>query len=119
MQHSVNCHPFDMYLLFLLFLKGFFSAICVPWCLIFKCDCPVAQSVHKTKKIEKDEIRRVIHALCSKRYLTLGVLGTLLARKTDYLRNHHLNPMVKAATLRRAFPKVPSDPRQAYTSSEK
>ena len=74
----------------------------------------LAQPICESRQVGKSVMRHVIGELCNKRYLTLSVLGVLLERNTDYLRKHYLNPMVQENRLRRAFPKSPNDPRQAY-----
>jgi len=69
-------------------------------------------------RVPKAQMEGVLVALCAERYITLKVLAQLLNRSEDYLRQGYLNPLVRQARLRLAFPQAPNDPRQAYSSSD-
>jgi predicted HTH transcriptional regulator len=77
----------------------------------------IAYPVQNSERYAKDKLKKIVHLLCSKKYLTLSVLVELLGRSEDYIRKDVLNPMVESRELIRAFPQTPNDPRQAYTSS--
>jgi len=78
----------------------------------------VASISRSNKQLKKAEMIETIGELCRGRYLTLKVLGELLNRSEDYLRQRVLNPLVEKRYLQRAFPATPNDPRQAYTTSK-
>lgn len=70
-------------------------------------------------KVPREEMEAVILALCAGRYLSLGELAGLLARKPEPLRNKTLTPMVRAGKLRFRYPDQPQRPDQAYTADGK
>ena len=77
----------------------------------------LAEPVSTKQRCEPELMKTTILTICSGCFLTLAALEVLLNRKRESLRVHYLNPMVeRERTLRRAFPKTPNDPRQAYTT---
>ena len=71
----------------------------------------------RRKKLPTQEMEKIIQAACQECYLSLRVLAELLDRSSDFLRQNYLNKMVKGGKLRRAFPREPNSPKQAYTSA--
>ncbi|MFZ4576326.1 MAG: Fic family protein [Phycisphaerales bacterium] len=78
----------------------------------------IAARVADKRKAPQEEVRRVVIALCRGRFLSAEVLGKLLRRNPDRLRNLFLSPMVRAGLLKLQHPETPNSPTQAYTASE-
>ena len=55
--------------------------------------------------------------ICKDQYLFIGVLGELLGKTTQYIRQHHLKEMIQEGTISMAFPHTPSSPKQGYTTN--
>ena len=60
-------------------------------------------------------MKQVLLELLSDQFITLHCLAELVNRKPETLRGQYLSQMVRAGELTIAFPRTPSDPRQAYT----
>ena len=69
-------------------------------------------------RLPKKELEEIILTLCDGYYLTLPVLCQLLNRQPDPLRKSYLKPLTNQSKLTLAFPRTPTDPRQAYTTTE-
>ena len=66
------------------------------------------------KKIPRKTMETVILNLCAVDWLPLQTLARLLDRKSDYLRNHFIAPMLKDGRLELKIPETPRHPKQAY-----
>ena len=60
------------------------------------------------------DVRTVILALCSERYLSLRELAELLGRRPASVQNHYLTPMVREGVLQQRYPGNPNHPNQGY-----
>ncbi|MFC1595980.1 RNA-binding domain-containing protein [Candidatus Margulisiibacteriota bacterium] len=69
------------------------------------------------KRIPEKIMKEIIKELCRDKFVTISCLAKLLNRNVRTLRSRYLSKMVKNHDLDLAFPKTPSDPRQAYTTS--
>lgn len=76
-----------------------------------------ASPAREKAKLPKAELEEIILILCERYYLTLPVLCSLLNRQPDPLRKSYLKPLAERSALTLAFPRTPTDPRQAYTST--
>ncbi len=77
----------------------------------------LAVEVRTKKRISPEAVNKIILDICSERYITIAVLAEILQRKPETLRGQYLTKLVKLRQLVMAFPKTPSDPRQAYKKS--
>jgi ATP-dependent DNA helicase RecG len=80
----------------------------------------IASPIASRQRSKPSLVQQTVLALCRDRYLGLRVLIDLLGRNQDGgkdLRKRILNPMVADGRLQRAFPN-PSDPRQAYKTTD-
>lgn len=69
-------------------------------------------------KISPALMREIIYDICLGQFLSAKVLAHLLRRDERYLRDKLLTPMVVEGKLQRAFPNLPSSPKQSYKSIE-
>lgn len=76
-----------------------------------------AVTAREKARLPKDELEEIILTLCEGFYLTLPVLCSLLNRQPDPLRKSYLKPLAERSELSLAFPRTPTDPRQAYTKT--
>lgn len=74
----------------------------------------LAAPVREKGRVNKELIQTTIIEICSADYLTLRTLADLLGRTSDSLRNHYVNPMIKAGRLVLRFPNNPKHPQQGY-----
>ena len=70
------------------------------------------------KKFPRAMMEKIILDLCSIDWLTLRTLARLLDRKSDYLRNYFIVPLLKDGRLEPKMPGQPSHPQQAYRKSD-
>lgn len=78
-----------------------------------------AQKAQDKKRIPREEMEKIILALCDGHYLTLQVLALLVQRTPDALRQQYLKQLVEQGKLGLAFPTTPTHPQQAYTACKK
>ena len=71
------------------------------------------------RRLQPDEMERLILKLCQNRWLTRNELARLLNRHPDGLRSRFLTPMVAHGHLRLRYPDKPNRADQAYTSGDK
>jgi hypothetical protein len=69
------------------------------------------------KKLSRDEMIQVILELCREQYVTSGALSVLLNREIATLRGQYLAPLKAEGKLKLAFPRTPTDPKQAYLAT--
>jgi len=69
------------------------------------------------ERVSPDAVNKIILDICSERYITIAVLSEILQRKPETLRGQYLTRLVRLRQLVMAFPKTPSNPRQAYKKS--
>ena len=62
----------------------------------------------------KNEVQRLIKALCVWRPLQLAQLAQILDRDPKYLREYYLTKMIKSGVLIYQYPDTPAHPQQAY-----
>jgi len=77
----------------------------------------IAASARTQKRLQPNEMERIILDLCQGRWLTRNELADLLDRHPDGLRQRFLNPMVGHGLLRLRYPDKPNRADQAYTSA--
>ena len=77
----------------------------------------IAEPARKQKRLDPDEMRRLIRALCQGRFLTFRQLATLLSREPNGLQRWTLRPMAQEKQLVLAFPETPNHPKQAYQTN--
>lgn len=77
----------------------------------------VADPARKQKRLDLDEMRRLIRSLCKGRYLTFRQLASLLNREPHGLQRWTLRPMAHDRQLLLAYPDTPNHPKQAYQTN--
>ncbi len=77
-----------------------------------------ALSARAYRKLDADEMQRIILRVCRGHYITGSCLAELLKRNADSLRKQHLKQLVQTGRLRLAFPTAPTHQMQAYRSTE-
>ena len=77
----------------------------------------IAEVVRNKGKVTKLIMQKTILQLCALQWLTLSDLANLLNRNPVFLRNDHINPLVKAGQLQLLHPETPNSPKQAYKST--
>jgi ATP-dependent DNA helicase RecG len=77
----------------------------------------VAEPARKQKRLDPDEMRRLIRSLCQGRFLTFRQLATLLSREPNGLQRWTLRPMAQEKQLVMAYPETPNHPKQAYKTN--
>ena len=65
-----------------------------------------------------DDMQKAILGICAGRYIKLMVLAEIVSRNPDALRKKHIDPLVKAGKLQRAFPAQPNHEDQSYLTVE-
>jgi len=78
-----------------------------------------ARSIASSGKVKPAQMRSVIAALCTDRYLSAQQLADLVRRNADGLRKRFLMAMVREGVLRLRYPETPNRPDQAYTAVKK
>ncbi|MCB1715073.1 MAG: putative DNA binding domain-containing protein [Candidatus Competibacteraceae bacterium] len=78
----------------------------------------LAVPVREKGRVSKELVEKTIVALCAKDWLTLRTLAHLLNREPDTLRNHYINPMLRAGRLAARFPDQTNHPGQAYKAKQ-
>ncbi len=68
-------------------------------------------------RVSQNEMKTLILSICSEQFVTIKALSQIISRKEATLRGQYLSKMVKSGSLKQAFPRNPSDPRQAYLTS--
>lgn len=77
----------------------------------------IAEPARKQKRLDPDEMRGLIRALCQGRFLTFRQLATLLRREPNGLQRWTLRPMAQEKQLVMAYPDTPNHPKQAYQTN--
>jgi ATP-dependent DNA helicase RecG len=77
----------------------------------------VAEPARQQKRLDPDEMRRLIRVLCQNRFLTFRQLAILLSREPNGLQRWTLRPMAQERQLVMAFPDTPNHPKQAYKTN--
>ena len=77
----------------------------------------IAKEPRIKKKIPREQMIEVILKLCSKQYVTTSTLAILLDRDPETLRGQYLSKLKNEKKLKMAFPRTPTDPKQAYLAS--
>jgi ATP-dependent DNA helicase RecG len=77
----------------------------------------IAEPARKQKRVDPEEMRRLIRSLCQGRFLTFRQLATLLSREPNGLQRWTLRPMAQEKQLVLAFPETPNHPKQAYKTN--
>ena len=81
---------------------------------------PAETAIHElamTKYAAKTQVEQAILELCNTDWRTISELANLLNRKPDSLRNHYINPLLKAGRLKALTPDKRNSPKQAYKST--
>ena len=78
----------------------------------------IAAPARNQKRLQPNEMERLVLELCRGCWLTRNELAELLGRHPDGLRQRFLNPMVGHGMLRLRYPDKPNRADQAYTSSD-
>ena len=74
----------------------------------------IAHEPRVKKKIPRGQMIEVILKLCSEQYVTTSALAILLNRDSETLRGQYLSKLKNERKLEMAFPRTPTDPKQAY-----
>ncbi len=74
----------------------------------------IAAPVRDTRKVNRSVMENIILALCENEWRTLRNLTDLLNRRSDTLRTHYINSMLRDGRLEARIPDVPNHPKQAY-----
>ena len=74
----------------------------------------IASEIRGTQRAQKEDMERVLLALCEHYYLTTHTLASLLNRDENRLRRQYLKPMVETEKLLLAYPDSPNHPQQGY-----
>ncbi|WP_228270380.1 ATP-binding protein [Acinetobacter colistiniresistens] len=77
----------------------------------------IADKARDKKRLSPEGAENIILELCSRQFLTIGMLAQIMDRKIDTLRKRYLSPMVKANKLCLAFPTTPTHEKQAYRTN--
>ncbi len=77
----------------------------------------IAELPRTKKKLNREDMIRVILELCREQYVTSGALSVLLNREITTLRGQYLAPLKSEEKLKLAFPRTPTDPKQAYLAT--
>ena len=77
----------------------------------------IAEPARKQKRLDPDEMRRLIRSLCQGRFLTFRQLASLLIREPNGLQRWTLRPMAQEKQLVLAYPETPNHPKQAYKTN--
>jgi ATP-dependent DNA helicase RecG len=77
----------------------------------------IAEPARKRRRLDPDEMWRLIRALCQGRFLTFRQLATLLGREPNGLQRWTLRPMAQEKQLVMAYPETPNHPKQAYKTN--
>ena len=77
----------------------------------------IADPIAKTGKASPDSTTAAILNMCQGRYLTAELLGQLLNRNANGLRNRFLTPLVEGGKLRLRYPASANRPDQAYITA--
>ncbi|MDF9829228.1 RNA-binding domain-containing protein [Parabacteroides sp. PF5-6] len=70
------------------------------------------------KNMKREELNRLILAICKDNYVKREELAVALGRSEDYLRNKILPDLVKRGKLEKRFPFTHNHPEQGYKTSE-
>lgn len=74
----------------------------------------LAQEPRQKLRIAPDDTKALILMLCKDQFVTAGALAELLNREVDTLRGQYLTKLKNEGKLLLAFPRTPTDPKQAY-----
>ena len=77
----------------------------------------IAEPARTQKRLDPDEMRRLIRSLCQGRFLTFRQMATLLSREPNGLQRWTLRPMAHEKQLVMAYPDTPNHPKQAYKTN--
>jgi len=77
----------------------------------------LAAPARQQQRLPPQEMEQVILRLCRGRWLTRRLLGELLQRNADSIRQRFLTPMVEHGYLRLRYPDTPNRTDQAYTTA--
>lgn len=77
----------------------------------------IAEPARKQKRLDPEEMRRLIRTLCKDRFLTFRQLASLLSREPNGLQRWTLRPMAQERQLVLAYPETPNHPKQAYKTN--
>ncbi|MUK26580.1 RNA-binding domain-containing protein [Aliivibrio fischeri] len=75
-----------------------------------------SQLARDSKRLSSELFRNIIIDICKDQYLYIGVLGELLGRTNQNIRQNHLKEMVQEGSISMAFPHTPNSPKQGYTT---
>lgn len=77
----------------------------------------LATEPREKARINPEAMKSIILQLCRDQFMTVGALSTLLNREVGTLRGQYLAPLKQEGKLQLAFPRTPTDPKQAYLAS--
>lgn len=69
------------------------------------------------KRISRDELEKIIIAICATEFLTLDQIAKRISRKATYIQNHILPDLIKSKKIIRQFPEI-NHPNQAYKAAK-
>ena len=77
----------------------------------------IAAPARASQRLDPTKMERLIHQLCSGRWVSRSQLAELLQRNAEGLRARFLVPMVQHGLLRLRYPDTPNRAGQAYTAT--
>jgi len=74
----------------------------------------IASFPRQKERLKPQLLKDVILQLCNEQYVTLNVLGKIVNRNPNGLRQRYIKSLIKDEKLKMAFPATPNHERQAY-----
>lgn len=78
----------------------------------------LAQEARQSRRMQPDEMERIIVRLCANRFLTVMQIARLVERHPKGIRDRFITPMVQKGELLLRFPDEPNRPDQAYRAKK-
>lgn len=74
----------------------------------------IASLPRQKVRLKPQKLKEVILELCKEQYVTLQVLGKIVNRNPDGLRQRYIKSLIEDNKLKMAFPSTPNHEKQAY-----
>lgn len=78
----------------------------------------IANLPRQKRRLKPQKLKEVILRLCKDQYVTLNVLGKIVDRNPDGLRQRYIKSLIRDKQLKMAFPATPNHERQAYITKD-
>lgn len=72
------------------------------------------RTTHLKKRLQPQEMRRIIERLCDWKALSVSELAAYLEKKPSYISQKYIAPMVAQGILQYLYPEMPQHPQQKY-----